>query len=107
MIDRSKRLSRGDFSNRITVNAQGEIGELIDAFNYMADELESIDKQRKIMIADIAHELRTPMTNLKGYIEGWSDGIIKPNNETLEILNLQVINLSTLIDDLITVISLS
>lgn len=102
VIDRSKRLSRGDFSNRITVNAQGEIGELIDAFNYMADELESIDKQRKIMIADIAHELRTPMTNLKGYIEGWSDGIIKPNNETLEILNLQVINLSTLIDDLST-----
>jgi len=102
VIDRSKRLSRGDFSNRITVNAQGEVGELIDAFNYMADELESIDKQRKIMIADIAHELRTPMTNLKGYIEGWSDGVIKPNNETLEILNLQVINLSTLIDDLST-----
>jgi len=102
VIDRSKRLSRGDFSNRITVNAQGEVGELIDAFNYMADELESIDKQRKIMIADIAHELRTPLTNLKGYIEGWSDGVIKPNNETLEILNLQVVNLSTLIDDLST-----
>ena len=102
VIDRSKRLSRGDFSNRITVHAQGEVGELIDAFNNMADELEKIDKQRKIMIADIAHELRTPMTNLKGYIEGWSDGVIKPNNETLEVLNVQVVNLTTLIDDLST-----
>jgi len=68
----------------------------------MASELQKLDEQRKIMIADIAHELRTPMTNLKGYIEGWSDGIIKPDNETLQILNYQVNTLSKIIDDLST-----
>ena len=68
----------------------------------MASELQKLDEQRKIMIADIAHELRTPMTNLKGYIEGWSDGIIKPDNETLKILDYQVNTLSKIIDDLST-----
>ena len=68
----------------------------------MAEELEKLDKQRKTMIADIAHELRTPLTNLKGYIEGWADGVIKPNKNTLSILNLQVDNLSKIIDDLST-----
>ena len=68
----------------------------------MAKELEKLDKQRKTMIADIAHELRTPLTNLKGYIEGWADGVIKPNKNTLTILNIQVDNLSKIIDDLST-----
>ncbi len=104
IVDTSKKLSEGDFSKRIEIeqNSQGELNEIIHSFNYMAEELEKLDKQRKTMIADIAHELRTPLTNLKGYIEGWADGVIKPNKNTLSILNLQVDNLSKIIDDLST-----
>lgn len=104
IVDTSKKLSEGDFSKRIEIeqNSQNELNEIIHAFNYMAKELEKLDKQRKTMIADIAHELRTPLTNLKGYIEGWADGVIKPNKNTLTILNIQVDNLSKIIDDLST-----
>ena len=85
IVNTSKYLSKGDFTKRIDQSVSGELSEIVTAFNYMASELQKLDEQRKIMIADIAHELRTPMTNLKGYIEGWSDGIIKPDNETLQI----------------------
>mgnify|MGYP001297810572 FL=1 len=102
IVNTSKYLSKGDFTKRVDQSGSGELSEIVTAFNYMASELQKLDEQRKIMIADIAHELRTPMTNLKGYIEGWSDGIIKPDNETLQILDYQVNTLSKIIDDLST-----
>ena len=102
IVNTSKYLSKGDFTKRIDQSVSGELSEIVTAFNYMASELQKLDEQRKIMIADIAHELRTPMTNLKGYIEGWSDGIIKPDNDTLKILDYQVNTLSKIIDDLST-----
>ena len=102
IVNTSKYLSKGDFTKRIEQSVSGELSEIVTAFNYMASELQKLDEQRKIMIADIAHELRTPMTNLKGYIEGWSDGIIKPDNETLKILDYQVNTLSKIVDDLST-----
>jgi len=102
IVNTSKYLSKGDFTKRVDQSVSGELSEIVTAFNYMASELQKLDEQRKIMIADIAHELRTPMTNLKGYIEGWSDGIIKPDNETLQILDYQVNTLSKIIDDLST-----
>ncbi len=102
IVNTSKYLSKGDFTKRVDQAGSGELSEIVTAFNYMASELQKLDEQRKIMIADIAHELRTPMTNLKGYIEGWSDGIIKPDNETLQILDYQVNTLSKIIDDLST-----
>ena len=97
IVNTSKSLSKGDFTKRIDQSVSGELSEIVTAFNYMASELQKLDEQRKIMIADIAHELRTPMTNLKGYIEGWADGIIKPDNETLQILDYQVNTLSKII----------
>ena len=103
IVNTSKYLSKGDFTKRIDQSVSGELSEIVTAFNYMASELQKLDEQRKIMITDIAHELRTPMTNLKGYIEGWSDGIIKPDNETLKILDYQVNTLSKIIDDLSTI----
>ncbi len=102
IVNISKDLSKGDFTQRIDQSVSGELNEIVTAFNYMASELQKLDEQRKIMMEDIAHELRTPMTNLKGYIEGWSDGIIKPDNETLKILDYQVNTLSKIIDDLST-----
>ena len=102
IVETSKQLSKGDFTKRIPLSSKGELSEIIYAFNYMAEELDKLDNQRKTMIADIAHELRTPMTNLKGYIEGWEDGVIKPDKNTLNVLNLQVNNLSKIIDDLST-----
>ena len=102
IVNISKDLSKGDFTQRIDQSVSGELNEIVTAFNYMASELQKLDEQRKIMMEDIAHELRTPMTNLKGYIEGWADGIIKPDNETLKILDYQVNTLSKIIDDLST-----
>jgi signal transduction histidine kinase len=66
----------------------------------MAGELENSDKIQRNMIADIAHELRTPLTNIRGYLEAISDGVAKPDADTITSLNEEAILLSRLVSDL-------
>jgi signal transduction histidine kinase len=94
------RLGKGDLAQRVQFKDKGEIGELAEAFNSMAGELERSDKVQRNMIADIAHELRTPLTNIKGYLEAISDGVIKPDSDTIGSLNEEAALLSRLVSDL-------
>jgi len=96
----ARRLGRGDFSQRINVQDKGEIGELAQAFNSMAGDLERAEQLRRNMVADVAHELRTPLTNLKGYLEAVRDGVKKPDAETIAMLHDEASLLSRLIDEL-------
>jgi len=95
-----KRLGRGDFSQRVQVKDKGELGELAQAFNAMASDLEHMEKLRQNMVADVAHELRTPLSNIRGYLEAIRDGVIKPDKKTIRSLNEEAVLLSRLVDDL-------
>lgn len=96
----ARRLGRGDFSERVRVKSKGELGELANAFNSMADDLGRIEKLRRNMVVDVAHELRTPLSNLRGYLEAVSDGVVAPDAATIGSLTEEVNALSRLVDDL-------
>jgi signal transduction histidine kinase len=96
----ARRVGRGDFSQRLQVKDKTEIGELANAFNSMADDLEQAEKLQRNMVADVAHELRTPLSNIGGYLEAVRDGVMKPDAETIRSLNEETALLSRLVDDL-------
>jgi signal transduction histidine kinase len=96
----SRRLGRGDFSPRVPVKDKSELGELAEAFNSMAADLERAEKLRRNMVADVAHELRTPLSNVRGYLEAIRDGVIKPDKKAIRSLNEEATLLSRLVDDL-------
>ena len=70
----------GDFSERITISSEDEIGRLGKAFNKMANSLETEDVKRKEFLANVSHELRTPLSYIKGYSEAILDGVAKDHS---------------------------
>ncbi len=96
----AERLGQRDFSQRVQIKDKGELGELAQTFNSMADDLEHAEKLRQNMVADVAHELRTPLSNIRGYLEALRDGVMKPDKETIRSLNEEASLLSRLVDDL-------
>lgn len=96
----ARRLGKGDFSQRVHVRDKGEVGELAQSFNSMASDLERIEQLRRNMVADAAHELRTPLSNIRGYLEAIRDGIKKPDSGTIRSLDEEASSLSRLVDDL-------
>jgi len=96
----AKRLGGGDFSQRLQVKDRSELGELANTFNSMASDLERAERLQHNMVADIAHELRTPLSNIRGYLEAIRDGVIKPDADTIRSLDEEATLLSRLVDDL-------
>jgi len=96
----ARRLGQGDFSQRIEVNDKSEVGEMATAFNSMADDLERAEELQRNMIADVAHELRTPLSNIQGYLEAVQDGVAKPDTATIRSLHEEATLLARLVDDL-------
>jgi signal transduction histidine kinase len=96
----ARQLGQGDLSQRVQSKDKSELGELAQAFNSMAENLERSEQLRRNMIADIAHELRTPLSNLKGYLEAIHDGMVKPSPDAISSLDEEAIMLSQLVDDL-------
>ena len=76
------RFARGDFSIRVEDEGrEDEIGELTRSFNAMADSLEKAEELRRNFIANVSHELKTPMTTISGFANGILDGTIPPENQ--------------------------
>lgn len=96
----TRDVATGNFTPRVDVVTQDEVGELGLSFNRMADSLERIEQLRKNMVADVAHELRTPLTNLRGYLEALNDQVITPSAETLKMLQDETLRLVKLVDNL-------
>ncbi|MFC2015136.1 sensor histidine kinase [Chloroflexota bacterium] len=96
----ARYLGQGDFSQRVIIQDKSEVGELAQAFNVMAENLERDEQLKRNMIADIAHELRTPLSNLKGYLEAVREKVIKPDKKTIHSLNEEASLLSRLVSDL-------
>ena len=95
----AQRLGEGDLSQRVPNSGSSELGQLAQTFNTMAENLQHAEEQRRNLTADVAHELRTPVSNIRGYLEAIKDGLVEPH-DTIDIIHQQVLHLSTLIEDL-------
>lgn len=96
----SQAMARGDLEQQVTIRSQDELGELAAAFNRMSAELTRANQARRQMTADIAHDLRTPLTVIKGYTEALRDGDLLPASATFETIYQEAEHLSHLIEDL-------
>jgi two-component system sensor histidine kinase BaeS len=95
-------IARGKFGRQVKVRSQDELGELAASFNQMSSELEAATHARRQMTADIAHDLRSPLSVLTGYTEALSDGKLRGSPEIYEIMHQETGHLSRLVDDLRT-----
>ncbi|MGB1251582.1 MAG: sensor histidine kinase [Candidatus Promineifilaceae bacterium] len=98
----TRKVAQGNLGQQVSVRSADEIGELAIAFNQMGAELASAQDMRRQMTADIAHDLRTPLSIILGHAEGLIDGVLPPDQETFAIIHDESIRLNRLIDDLRT-----
>jgi signal transduction histidine kinase len=84
----------------VTVSTRDEIGELGHAFNSMADGLARLEQLRRNMTTDVAHELRTPLSNIRGYLEALQDGVTQPSPAVIDSLHDEAMLLTRLVNDL-------
>ncbi|MDR7418980.1 MAG: ATP-binding protein [Armatimonadota bacterium] len=94
------RVGQGDLSQQVPVLSDDELGNLAKAFNAMTVDLKRLDESRRHLVADIAHELGTPLSVLQANLEGMLDGIIEPHPDRLAALHTQVTLLARLVNDL-------
>ncbi|MFP3897268.1 MAG: sensor histidine kinase, partial [Anaerolineales bacterium] len=102
LTEATRAMSSGDLDQHIPVRSQDELGELAQAFNQLSDDLLESRELRRQMTADIAHELRTPLSLILGHAEGLVDGVLPSSEETFEIIHDEARRLNRLIDDLRT-----
>lgn len=104
MSNAAKKFAVGDFSARVKVTGNDEIGQLAIAFNHMADSLSSSEGMRRSFIANVSHELKTPMTTIAGFVDGMLDGTIPPQNHRhyMNIVSLEVKRLSRLVQSMLS-----
>ena len=104
MSNAAKKFAVGDFSARVKVTSDDEVGELAQAFNNMADSLSSSEGMRRSFIANVSHELKTPMTTIAGFVDGILDGTIpaKDHKHYLNIVSLEVKRLSRLVQSMLS-----
>ncbi len=93
-------VSQGDLSQQVPVRSSDELGELARAFNKMSSELSHSVNARRQMTADIAHELRTPLSLILGHAEAVHDGVLPPSRENFEIIREEATRLEHLVNDL-------
>ena len=98
----AKRIAQGDLEQRVDIQGSGEVAELGESFNGMAETLSRDRDLRQNMIADIAHELRTPLSILQGNTEAMIDGVMKPDAENLGSIHQETLHLAQMVDDLRT-----
>ncbi|MDT8898874.1 MAG: sensor histidine kinase [Thermanaerothrix sp.] len=96
----AQAIAEGDLSQRVPVATQDEIGAVSMAFNEMATSLERAEKARRQMVADVAHELRTPLAVLQANLEAMQDGVLPMDLEQVQVLYDQVQLLNRLVADL-------
>lgn len=94
------KLATGEYSNRVAVSSNDEVGQLARDFNQLAYTLERNEKMRREFMADVSHELRTPLSILRGELEAIEDGVRTLDHSSMKSLQGEVGMLSKLVDDL-------
>jgi signal transduction histidine kinase len=100
IVAAARRIAGGHYAERVPETGEGEIRELATTFNAMAGSLEATERRRLQLVGDVAHELRTPLSTLDGYLEGLEDGIVAPTDETWQLLRRETARLTGLVDEL-------
>jgi signal transduction histidine kinase len=96
----SLRIAEGNLDERVQITSVDEFGQLAVSFNEMAESLEGAERAKKRMIADVAHELRTPIAAVRSALEGLRDRLIEPTEETFTSLHHRILLLGRLVGDL-------
>jgi signal transduction histidine kinase len=101
MAQASSGMSRGDYRQRVRVRSRDEVGQLAEAFNTMAGEMEGLERLRRDLVANVSHELKTPISALRAHLENLLDGVEEPNPAVLTVMLTQTERLSRLIQQLL------
>lgn len=96
----SRRLAQGFYRERTRISSDDEIAELSQSVNQLADALDQTERRRLALLADVTHELRTPLATIGGYMEGLLDGVITPSRQTYSLILAESSRLQRLIEDL-------
>lgn len=96
----SQRIANGRYDERVQVHGDDELADLGRAFNQMAHELTQTENQRRRLVGDVAHELRTPLSSIKSVMEGLQDGVLPAKPETFANVEQEVSRLQRLVNDL-------
>jgi signal transduction histidine kinase len=97
------QIARGDFSTRVPIETGDEIGQLAGAVNQMTARLESYEKRRREFLANVAHELRTPLSYIRGYAQAMAEGLVRTEEDReryLRIVQEESVRVGRLVDDL-------
>ena len=106
MMQASRQIAQGNYARRVAIPTEqpldnlDEMGQLAHSFNQMAVQLEESDTLRRQLIGDVTHELTTPLTVIKGSMEGLLDGILPPEPQTFQQIQHETVRLQRLVTDL-------
>lgn len=100
MMQASRHIAAGHYRERVQVRSGDELGQLAESFNQMAASLEQTEAMRRDLIANVAHELRTPLSSIKGYMEGMIDGVIPAQPNIYQQVYREADRLQRLVNDL-------
>jgi len=96
----AQRFGQGDLTTRVPATGRDELAQLARSFNRMADSLQAAEDRQRRLVADVAHELRTPLSNLRGYLEALKDGVIPASQEVFVSLHEEAVLQQRLVADL-------
>ncbi|MGF1472702.1 MAG: ATP-binding protein [Rubrobacteraceae bacterium] len=100
MMKATRRISDGRYDERVSIREQDELGDLSESFNAMAAVLDEVERQRREFVADVSHELKTPLSTLQVALEGLMDGVVEPSEETWALLYTESERMRRLVEDL-------
>jgi signal transduction histidine kinase len=101
MAAAAHRMEIGDYSTRVQTRSRDEVGQLATAFNRMSAELQNLEQSRRDLVANVSHELKTPITAIRAHLENLLDGVERPEPKTMQVMLAQTERLSRLIEQLL------
>ncbi|HYY08296.1 MAG TPA: histidine kinase dimerization/phospho-acceptor domain-containing protein, partial [Actinomycetota bacterium] len=101
MAAAARRMETGDYEVRVETRSRDEVGRLAAAFNRMSAELADLEQSRRDLVANVSHELKTPITAIRAHLENLLDGVERPDPATLEVMLGQADRLGRLVDQLL------
>ena len=96
-----RRMEVGDYTARVHTTSRDELGQLAVAFNRMSAELENLERSRRDLVANVSHELKTPIAAIRAHLENLADGVEEPDPRTLQVMLGQTERLGRLVDQLL------